>query len=87
MNASKVFSSHEALPSDLERLYWHEWFGKLPPKPASLNTPKGPNKPEESSGKAVSSLITGVVEVVEDLVRKVQHVAKKVWAQNPDLLY
>ena len=50
MNDSKVFSSHEALPSDLERLYWHEWFGKLPPKRASLNRPNGPNKPEESSG-------------------------------------
>ena len=87
MNASKVFSNREALPSDLERLYWYEWFGKLPPKPASLNSPNGPNKPEESSRKAVSSLNTGAVEVVENWVRKLQHMAKKVEAQNPDFLY
>ena len=27
-NARKVFPSHEAKPSDLERLFWHEWLGK-----------------------------------------------------------
>ena len=28
-NARRVFSSHEAKASDLDRLFWHEWLAKI----------------------------------------------------------